>query len=124
MKWRNGTTLALATLLLLAAVLGCGGSKCRSEITVEGKTFAGTDPNKEQSTKNACSKYCIDGDPDFDIAYQKWLQTPEAQKVPDRHSKWAAYATNKDLNAMAERCSKRCAEFIEDGVYKLKVDCN
>lgn len=123
MKLQNGTAFIVALAAICFVILGCGGQTCVSELTVEGKSYRGTDPKSEQAILNSCTGYCIEGDAEFDAAYKKWLETPEAKKVSDREKKWAAYAESKELNAIADRCSKRCKDFVSDGVYTAKVEC-
>lgn len=116
--------LLIGSFFLLAVVLGCGGGRaCTAELTVEGKVYRGTDSNPAQAETNACNGYCIEGDPDYDAAFQKWLESPESKDVPDRSSKWTGQYKSKELRAMVERCVARCREFTKDGVYKMNVNC-
>lgn len=117
--------LLLGSFLLLAVVLGCGGGQtCTAELTVEGKVYKGTDKDAEQAETNACNGYCIEGDPDFDIAFHKWLETPESKDVPDRNNKWTGQYKSKELRSIADRCMTRCKEFAKDGVFKMNVKCS
>ncbi|QYO66907.1 hypothetical protein [Leptolyngbya sp. 7M] len=90
MRLQNGTMFLASLMVLMAVVLGCGGANCRSELIVDGQVYTGLDPKEDQAVTNSCTKYCIDGDPDFDLEHKKWLETPEAQKVSERDNKWAA----------------------------------
>lgn len=115
----------IPALILIGVVLGCGGGQtCTADLTIDGKTHTGTASDAEQARQNSCSKYCIEGNPEFDRAYEKWLETPEAQKVPDRNSKWAAQAESKELAAIVERCQKKCAADVASGKLKPNVKCN
>lgn len=122
--FRSLPQFLFVSILMLAVVLGCGGGQtCMAELTVEGKVYKGTDKDPAQAETNACNGYCIEGDPDFDLAFRKWLETPESQNVPDRNSKWTGFYKSKELRAMVERCMTRCKEFTKDGIYKMNVNC-
>lgn len=124
MKKENLFTGMAGIGLLIIVALGCGGGQtCVADLVVEGKTHTGRASGTDQAQKNACSKYCIEGNPDFDAVYERWLTTPEAKKASGR-SKWDAQFYNKELKEIVARCQIRCKEFVDDGVYKMTVNCN
>ncbi len=124
MKSRNIFSFILVGIVFFVLVLGCGSSQtCTGELTVEGKTFRGTDKEAEQAKRNTCSKYCIEGDAVFDKLYRKWLESPESKKVPDRNSKWAAQAEDKELGGFVEKCKQKCLQAEREGKQKIDVKC-
>lgn len=124
MKSRNIFSFILVGIILFALVLGCGSSQtCIGELTIDGKKYNGTDSKPEQAKRNACSKYCIDGDPAFDALHRKWLDSPESKKVVDPENKWSAYALDEDLNTFVEKCHQKCVQADRDGTQKIDVKC-
>ncbi|HMO79234.1 MAG TPA: hypothetical protein PKD24_00445 [Pyrinomonadaceae bacterium] len=117
-------TALYASGFLLIVALGCGGSKtCTAELDIDGVTWIGTDVEPERAKRNACSKYCIEGNLEFDLAHERWLRTADAKKVPDREDKWAAQAKNKELGTIVERCVDNCQRSIKAEHYSPKVVC-
>lgn len=124
MKLQNKNVSAIIGVIFLGLALGCGsGQTCPGELTFEGKIFRGIDKDAGKAKRNTCSKYCIEGDPEFDAMYRIWLDSPKSKNVPDRENKWAAMAEDKTLFAFVERCTAKCVSEEADGKRKIDVRC-
>ena len=69
------TNLYFVLMILLCVSLGCLGpsksaSKCEGIIRANGKTFNGKAANEKQAGLNACNKFCLETDSEFDGMYQ------------------------------------------------------
>ncbi len=124
---RNGLSLPLALLLLLAAVLACSSGstqKCTATLSYEGRTFVGEDASTEKATRNACNKYCREADPGYEAMYGVWLDSP-AGKAAGRPSKEEAIFKDKKLmDYVTETCANECLSKIKDGKAKAETSCN
>ncbi len=107
----GSTTLILIGATLFVLVIGCGGSAsdaCVGKVTYESKTFEGKGKNAEEAASNACNNYCRDADPEFDVRYRIWLDSPKG-KAARSPSKQESIFKDKDLmNYVTESCSKKC----------------
>ncbi|HEY5074386.1 MAG TPA: hypothetical protein VII34_06770 [Pyrinomonadaceae bacterium] len=124
---RNGLSLPLALLLLLAAVLACSSGstqKCTATLSYEGRTFVGEDASSEKATRNACNKYCREADPGYEAMYGVWLDSP-AGKAAGRPSKEEAIFKDKKLmDYVTVTCANECLSKIKDGKAKAETNCN
>ena len=124
---RNGLSLPLALLLLLAAVLACSSGstqKCTATLSYEGRTFVGEDASSEKATRNACNKYCREADPGYEAMYGVWLDSP-AGKAAGRPSKEEAIFKDKKLmDYVTVTCANECLAKIKDGKAKAETNCN
>lgn len=124
MKSRNILSILFVGIVFFVLILGCGSSQtCTGELTIDGKSYRGTDRDSEQAKRNSCSKYCIEGDPEADKLYRIWLNLPESKNVPDRESKWAAQATYEPLKKYVRECEDKCFQADRDGKQKIDVKC-
>lgn len=125
MNRTNILSAMLAGIFMTAMVVGCGGAGqiCSAILTVDGRTHGGTDRDPEEAKRKACSRYCVDGDMDFDEAYQDWLRSPKSRGVPDRDSRPAARDIDPTLKEIAEKCEMKCAADIADGSLNVNVKC-
>jgi len=99
------------TALIVATVLGCGGSsvECVGTVQYQGKTFEGKDKTAESAKLNACNNYCRDADPEFDARYRIWLDSPKG-KAASSPSKQESIFKDKDLlEYVTGSCAKRCS---------------
>ena len=124
---RNGLSLPLALLVLLAAVLACSSGsaqKCIATLSYEGRTFVGEDASTEKATRNACNKYCREADPGYEAMYGVWLDSP-AGKAAGRPSKEEAIFKDKTLmDYVTVTCANECLAKIRDGKAKAETKCN
>ena len=124
---RNGLSLPLALLVLLAAVLACSSGsaqKCTATLSYEGRTFVGEDASTEKATRNACNKYCREADPGYEAMYGVWLDSP-AGKAAGRPSKEEAIFKDKKLmDYVTVTCANECLAKIRDGKAKAETKCN
>lgn len=118
-------SVAITGCFTTALIVGCGGTGqiCSAIFTVDGRTHGGTDRDPEQAKSKACSRYCVDGDPEFDNAYQDWLRSPESKGVPDRDSRSAASASDPGLKKITAKCETKCRADIVNGSLNVNVKC-
>jgi hypothetical protein len=124
---RNGLSLLLSLLFLLASVLACSSGsaqKCTATLSYEGRTFVGEDTSTEKATRNACNKYCREADPGYEAMYGVWLDSP-AGKAAGRPSKEEAIFKDKTLmDYVTVTCANECLAKIKDGKAKAETKCN
>lgn len=124
---RNGLSLPLALLVLLAAVLACSSGsaqKCTATLSYESREFVGEDTSTEKATRNACNKYCREADPEYEAMYGVWLDSP-AGKAAGRPSKEEAIFKDKTLmDYVTVTCANECLAKIRDGKAKAETKCN
>ena len=124
---RNGLSLPLALLVLLAAVLACSSGsaqKCTATLSYESREFVGEDTSTEKATRNACNKYCREADPGYEAMYGVWLDSP-AGKAAGRPSKEEAIFKDKILmDYVTVTCANECLAKIRDGKTKAETKCN
>lgn len=123
-KLQNVFSFVAVGLMLFFLVLGCGGmsKECTGELIYEGKTYRGMSKDIEQARKNTCSKYCIEGDPQYDAMYRIWLESPAGKKMKNP-SKWDAMAEDKRLYEYVDKCTEKCLQDYRDGKRKIEVNC-
>ncbi len=115
--------LALSVLVIIALSCGPAGKKmCVGEVTVDGLTYRGNDPDESQARRNTCSKYCIEGDKGFDRMYREWLRSPEAKKASGT-DKWSAMALDKKLGEYTRQCEEDCLKSHNNGTRIIAVKC-
>jgi hypothetical protein len=125
MTSRNLTASFIIPTLLLAIVLGCGMGRemCTGETVIEGTTYRGIAENQEQARMNTCSKYCIEGNPEFDTMHKTWMASPRSKAVRDRNDKWAAVASDEGLMKFVESCQQQCLRDVASGTRKITMTC-
>lgn len=115
MKFHTGfLSLTIVAILIVGVVLGCGGGgggssdACLGTVAYQGKIFEGKGKDAEESKRNVCNNYCRDADPEFDIRYGIWLESPKG-KAAGSPSKQESIFKDKDLMTfVTETCSKKC----------------
>lgn len=123
------TKTAMFTLLLIFVfALGCrfGGSSesCAGKLTYDGQTFTSAGKDEDEAKHNACNKYCLEADSEFDARYRIWLDSPKGQKAGRPSKKESIYKDKDLLDYVTVTCSNRCVRDAEAGKYKLEVNCN
>lgn len=117
----------LAFLFIFVIALSCklGGSSqsCNGELTYDGQTFTSAGKDEDEAKRNACNKYCLEADPEFDARYRIWLDSPKGQRAGKPSKKESIYKDKDLLDYVTITCSKRCVEDAEKGKYKLEVSC-
>lgn len=106
---------SFSLLLIFLLVLGCGfGSEpeCTGKVTVRGETYEGIDTTVADAQRNACSKYCIEGDPQTDAMYRIWLDSlneKERKRVrKGTKGKWDAVYKDERIKRQVVSCEKKC----------------
>lgn len=125
MNRTNILSAVLAGIFMTVMVVGCSGvgQMCSAIITVDGRTHGGTDRDLEEAKRKVCTRYCLDGDAEFDKAYEDWLRSPESRGIPDRESRGSARRINPALKEIAKKCETKCAADMADGSLKVNVRC-
>lgn len=107
--------LGMPCLVLVAIGLGClGGSapQCTGEVQVSGKTYRGQDESERLAKRNACAKYCIEGDSEMDAMYRIWLDSlseKERKRVRDGvKGKWDAIYDSERIKSYVKSCERKC----------------
>jgi len=115
LRQSQSVTFFLIFSIFLFIVLGfLGGSrpKCTGEVTVGGTRYEGMDNDIAKAKRNACSKYCIEGDPTTDSMYRIWFDSlPEKERKRVRKGakgKWDALYKNERIKRHVIACEKKC----------------
>jgi hypothetical protein len=129
----NKLNLILILLLLLGATLGCLGpgsadSRCRGTIDFEGNKYVGSAKDEKQAELNACNKFCLEHDSEFETMYQIWLDSSDgkayAESIKRKPTKFEATMENKRLlDYVTKNCANRCVKEANKGKHKLEVNC-
>ena len=129
LKQRNHAGWAL--LLLLTVVLACSsgsGKKCTATLTYKGKTYTGGDTganrSKEKATSNACNKYCRDDDPDYDVMYRIWADSPAGRAAGRPSKEEAIFKDARLLDYVTITCANKCVGWTKDGSAKVETKCD
>lgn len=130
---RSVTNLALVIPVLLAVTLGClgpgsGGDACKGVVTFEGKTFEGTAKDEKQAGLNACNKYCLETDAEFDGMYRIWLDSPKAKEFEQKRKRKptkedAIMEDPRLLDQVTIKCANACVAQANKGKHSLDVKC-
>lgn len=122
----------LAGLMLLGVVVACsssssdsasGNASCTGEVTYEGKTFTGQGKNAEEAQQFACSKYCLEADPEFDAHYGIWLDSQKGRDAGRPPKKEAIYKDADLMNYLTKTCSDKCVAGVKEGRLKGQKKC-
>lgn len=120
------STLAIAGLLLLSAVLACSsssGNNCSGEVSFEGRTFTGKGKDAAEAQLHACNVYCLEADADFDARYRIWLDSPKGKAAGSPAKKDSIYKDPTLLDYVTLTCAKKCVAKIKDGSMQGQSKC-
>ena len=120
------STLAIAGLLLLSAVLACSsssGDTCSGEVSFEGRTFTGKGKDAAEAQLHACNVYCLEADADFDARYRIWLDSPKGKAAGSPAKKDSIYKDPTLLDYVTMTCAKKCVAKIKDGSMQGQSKC-
>lgn len=127
MAAKNPKSILLVCLMVFAFALGCkfggSGQSCTGVLTYEGQTFEGRADNEKQAKLNACNKYCLEADPEFDARYRIWLDSPKGQKAGRPSKKESIYKDKDLLDFVTITCANKCVDNAGKGKTKLEVNC-
>jgi hypothetical protein len=124
--WQRISTLAIAGLLLLSAVLACKSSSansCIGEVSYQGRTFTGKGKNAEEAQHNGCNLYCLEADPDVDARYGIWLDSPKGKAAGSPAKKDSIYKDPTLLDYVTVTCANKCMAKIKDGSMQGQTKC-
>ena len=125
--------LLLILMIMLGVTLGCLGpsvadSQCEGTIKINDETFTGAAKVEEQAGLNACNKFCLEKDSEFDAMYGIWLTSDKAKglaKIKRRQlTKFeATMEDGKLLDYVTENCAPRCVKEANKGKHTLETSC-
>ena len=122
-----------ALLVLLSLSLGCicssnSGNNCVARVKANGKTFVGKAAKKGRADLNACNKFCLETDSEFDGMYQIWLDSASGRRLrkvkkrlPTKEE--AIYEDKRLLDYVTKNCATRCVREANKGKHTLKSSC-
>ena len=122
----------LAFPVLIAVTLGClgGGASdnCEGIVKASGKTYVGKSGTENQAGLNACNKFCLETDSEFDGMYQVWLDSSEGKELAEKRkrkpTKQEAIMENERLlDHVTKTCANRCVREAGKGKHTLDVKC-
>jgi hypothetical protein len=122
----NNFGLLLAGLMLSCAVLACNFSspaQCTGTVTYNNQTFTGMGKDADEAQRNACNKYCLEADPEFDAHYHIWLDSPKGQAAGRPAKKEAIYKDRSLLDYVTITCMNKCVASIKSGELKGESKC-
>lgn len=118
--------LVLSGSLLLSVVLACNMSskaKCTGHVTYQNETFTGMGKDAAEAQGNACNKYCLEADPEFDARYGIWLDSPRGRAAGRPTKKESIYKDRSLLDYVTITCMKRCVAAVKAGELKGETEC-
>lgn len=118
---------ALAVIALVIPILACGssGPTClgwvQDDQGVRRSPRTGTVEGREQAQRLGCNAYCIEADPEVQVRYQIWLDSPRGNPSL---TKWDAMYDDPSLLAyVTGPCADRCLADVASGARPGGVDC-
>lgn len=125
--------LLLILLILLGVSLGCLGpsaddSKCEGVVKSDGQSFVGRAKDENQAGLNACNKFCLEKDSEFDAMYGIWLTSDQAKDLEKRKGRKptkedAIYEDKKLLDYVTKNCAVRCVKEANQSKHTLETKC-
>jgi len=118
--------------VLIAVTLGClgGGASdnCEGIVKAGGKTFVGKSGTEKQAGLNACNKFCLETDSEFDGMYQIWLDSARGKELTEKRKRKptkeeAIFEDKRLLDYITKNCANRCVRDAGKGKHTLDVKC-
>ncbi len=119
--------------ILIGVSLGCLGpgssvDNCEAVVKSGGKSFVGKAAKKERAELNACNKFCLETDSEFDGMYQIWLDSPAGKDFAERQKRKptkndAIMEDKRLLDYITKTCANRCYKEANKGGHTLNVNC-
>lgn len=123
----------LVLLVLLFVSLGCLGPgsavpNCEGIVKAGSKTFVGKADTENQAKLNACNKFCLETDSEFDGMYRIWLDSTRGKELAERRKRKptkeeAIYDDKRLLDYVTKNCANRCVRDAGKGKHSLDVKC-
>ena len=123
----------LGFLILIFVSIGCLGpsadsDKCSGIVKSGGKEYVGKAKYEKQAKLNACNKFCLETDSEFDGMYQIWLSSPAGKDFAERRKSKptkedAIFEDKRLLNYITKNCANRCYQEANKGKHTLNVKC-
>lgn len=124
--WQRISTLPIAGLLLLSAVLACSsssGNTCSGEVSFEGRTFTGKGKDAAEAQLHGCNLYCLEADAEVEARYRIWLDSPKGRAAGSLSKKDYMYKDRSFLDYVTLTCAPKCVAKIKDGSMQGKTKC-
>ena len=125
--------LLFIVLILLGVSLGCLGpsesdSQCEGTVKVGGESYTGAAKDEKQAGLNACNKFCLEKDSEFDAMYGIWLTSDKAKglakiKGHQLTKQEAIMEDGKLLDYVTLDCAVRCEKEANKGKHTLETSC-
>lgn len=120
-------------LILMLVSLGCLGpgksdTQCEGIVTFNGREYVGKAKEEIQAGLNACNKYVLETDREFDARYGIWLTSDRAKglaiKKGRQLTKQEAILEDKDLlDFLTLERAVACRKEANRGKHTLKTNC-
>lgn len=130
---KNLRNLIFGMIILTFTSLGCLGpsasdSQCEGVVRSKGKTWIGAAKNEDQAQLNACNKFCIEEDAEFNAMYAIWLDSDKAKAFEQTYKRKpkkedAAIEDNTILEYVTKNCAVRCRSEANKGKHTLESSC-
>ena len=118
--------LLVLGLLFVSPTIACGSSSeasCTGTVNYLGEPFTGEGANVEEAQHNACNRYCLEADPEFDVYYYIWLDSPKGVAAGSPPKNEAIYKDKDLLNYVVDTCANRCIADVKDGKLEGGATC-
>ena len=122
-----------ALTILLGVSLGCLGpgasdSPCEGIVKASGKEFVGKAKDENQAGLNACNKFCVETDGEFQAMYEIWRKSDRAKAFEKTHKRKptkedAAIEDKTILEYVTKNCAVRCVKEANKGKHDLQTKC-
>jgi hypothetical protein len=123
----------LVPIFLAGTVSGCLGpgsdaDSCTATLRSERKEFVGKSKTEKQARLNACNKFCLERDAEFDAMYRSWLGSEKAkilsaQKGRSFTKDEAIFADKNLLQHITRNCAVTCEREDARGQHTLETKC-
>ena len=132
-NWRGLINSALILMIMMGVTLGCLGpgsadSACEGTIEFEDNKYVGAAKDEKQAGLNACNKFCLEHDSEFEAMYGIWLDSPDgkayAERINRKPTKFESTMENKRLlDYVTKNCAVRCVAEANKGKHTLETSC-
>ena len=129
----NKLNLTFILLILLGVSLGCLGpsaddSKCEGIVKSNGKEYVGKAKDEDQAGLNACNKFCVAEDSEYEAMYRIWLDSDKAKRLEKSRGQKvskedAVLEDSKLLDYVTKNCAVRCKAEATKGEHTLETKC-
>lgn len=129
-RWADSMIILVVLCFISLGCLGPGSaeSKCGGTVKNDGEIYRGSADDEKQAGLNACNKYCIDEDSEFDGMYRVWLDSAAGKRAAEKLKREptredSLMESDRLLDYVTKNCANRCVNEANNGKHTLDVSC-